>query len=362
MPIRIVTGSEIVQGFSDDLIFFKDSMTSYLISDFDQVSVTITGLDKHQDEMVQYYFVRGSPYITLQVLGHTLQLTSAAAIIQWIKISSTEYQFTLNNGHTWMLFISIPVELSWTFNGGITSSGPITAVIRLAVVPPGNAHDEMKILRQYANVYPVGAIVEADLDNFAVVFQWQVKYMNKENSQELLLLTLPHHRSGMLNITSVPIEYFAMKGAMRGILGKTWTVSEKRPETPWTMPWVDSKQHADIVLQAVQVSLNDWTCDPSTTYTFGKQIASLARDTLIAFQFNRTVLVQQGLTVLKTALTPWLEGTSVNAFRYDTTWGGIVTADGVKDAHAEFGAGYYSDHHFRRFFHPKIELKCNIFM
>ena len=49
---------------------------------------------------------------------------------------------------------------------------------------------------------------------------------------------------------------------------------------------------------------------------------------------------------LAAALGPWLEGTNADALVYDGTWGGLVSSDGLADPGADFGNGFYNDHHF----------------
>ena len=36
----------------------------------------------------------------------------------------------------------------------------------------------------------------------------------------------------------------------------------------------------------------------------------------------------------------------VDEMLYDTTWNGVVPINGLKFPDADFGAGYYNDHHF----------------
>ncbi len=49
---------------------------------------------------------------------------------------------------------------------------------------------------------------------------------------------------------------------------------------------------------------------------------------------------------MKGYLAPWLEGRNPDALLYDTTYGGIVSTDGIKNEGADFGQAYYNDHHF----------------
>jgi len=44
--------------------------------------------------------------------------------------------------------------------------------------------------------------------------------------------------------------------------------------------------------------------------------------------------------MLANALTPWLGATNADALRYDATWGGLVSLDGLSDFMADFGMGW----------------------
>eukprot|EP01121_Diplochlamys_sp_Union-15-3_P015230 TRINITY_DN498_c0_g1_i2.p1 TRINITY_DN498_c0_g1~~TRINITY_DN498_c0_g1_i2.p1 ORF type:complete len:333 (+),score=59.19 TRINITY_DN498_c0_g1_i2:874-1872(+) len=54
---------------------------------------------------------------------------------------------------------------------------------------------------------------------------------------------------------------------------------------------------------------------------------------------------------MKNALLPWLQGTNPNSLKYDTVWGGVCSTEGLKDITADFGQGYYNDHHFHYGYH-----------
>jgi len=45
--------------------------------------------------------------------------------------------------------------------------------------------------------------------------------------------------------------------------------------------------------------------------------------------------LKQLLDIMRGYLTPWLEGTNPDALRYDQTYGGIVSTDGLRDQGAD---------------------------
>jgi len=56
-------------------------------------------------------------------------------------------------------------------------------------------------------------------------------------------------------------------------------------------------------------------------------------------------------TNMKNYLTPWLTSTNANSLNYDNTWGGVCTSEGLANRDADFGQGYYNDHHFHYGYH-----------
>ena len=49
---------------------------------------------------------------------------------------------------------------------------------------------------------------------------------------------------------------------------------------------------------------------------------------------------------MRSILELWLEARNGDPLIYDATYGGLVTEKGLYDHDADFGNGYYNDHHF----------------
>lgn len=90
-------------------------------------------------------------------------------------------------------------------------------------------------------------------------------------------------------------------------------------------------------------------------YGYGKQIQRIARILLIskevmahqsASNTELGPLFEHGLKVLEESISKWLSKDS-SPLVYDTTFGGIVSKAGLADQAADFGNGYYNDHHFQ---------------
>ncbi len=75
-------------------------------------------------------------------------------------------------------------------------------------------------------------------------------------------------------------------------------------------------------------------------------MAKLARLALIAEEVGDTDKANTFIENVKPVLESWLDGTNDDPLLYDQTWGGLVSTAGTEDPAADFGMGYYNDHHF----------------
>lgn len=80
------------------------------------------------------------------------------------------------------------------------------------------------------------------------------------------------------------------------------------------------------------------------TYFFGKEIAAMGRLALIADQIGDNTTAKEIRDSMKKFLTPRLEGQCNDTLIYDSTWGGIISSEGIKNSGNEFGQGWYNDH------------------
>lgn len=84
----------------------------------------------------------------------------------------------------------------------------------------------------------------------------------------------------------------------------------------------------------------------SDPYGFGKEIGRMARLALIADYLGIPEARLAAVQILESSLAPWLTGTNADALVYDKTWGGLIPTAGWQDQQADYGSGWYSDHHF----------------
>jgi endo-1,3(4)-beta-glucanase len=175
-----------------------------------------------------------------------------------------------------------------------------------------------------------------------VRFDWQ-----STGTGDLLMMAMPHHVARMpSSIATETMTLPSLGGTLTSVVGSSWPLRYPLSTITWIAPrTVDSGEQPDLQA-ALQSDANfspDETTDP---YFGGKQLAKLARLVLIAGEQNLGSLAASMTTRLASAIEPWLDGSNPDPLVYDTTWGGIVSTKGLADSAADFGQGYYNDHHF----------------
>jgi endo-1,3(4)-beta-glucanase len=75
-------------------------------------------------------------------------------------------------------------------------------------------------------------------------------------------------------------------------------------------------------------------------------MARMARLALIADELGIADARAAALAAIETTLLPWLTGENLDYLSYDKTYGGIIPLFGIGNQFADYGAGWYSDHHF----------------
>jgi len=67
---------------------------------------------------------------------------------------------------------------------------------------------------------------------------------------------------------------------------------------------------------------------------------------LIADEVGNTELAGRIRGKMRSRLNPWMWGNNTNSLRYDRTWKGICSKQGLANEAADYGNGMYNDHHF----------------
>ncbi|KAL8231407.1 hypothetical protein R6Q57_001185 [Mikania cordata] len=319
----------------------QDPNQTHKISSFNDLSFT---LDLPN---LRFYLVRGSPFLTFQVLqGVTLSISTIHAILDFTPNSSrTKYKFNLNNGQTWVLYSSSQIDLTHEISN-ITSL-PFSGIIRIAILPNSDLKFEL-VLDRFSSCYPVSgdAVFSAP---FCVEYRWE-----KKGWGDLLMLANPLHLRLLGQDSSNKIldefKYKSIDGELVGIVADSWVLKTDPVSVTWhSIKGVKEESHPEIINALVKDvdDLDSTSISTTASYLYGKLVARAARLALIAEEIGHVDAMPKVQNYLKDTIEPWLDGTfDGNGFLYDKLWGGIITKQGSQDSGADFGFGIYNDHHY----------------
>lgn len=295
--------------------------------------------------------VRGMPFVTGLYEQATPLLSTMHAILSLsgqggspgTTASGTQHTVELNNGQTWAIYSSASLELTVEAGGVLRASEPLTGWVRVALLPPAGA----EVLDASAGRIPLGGRVRGAVagDTGTLRFEWRTL-----GDGPLLMMTLPHHRDILSEVTPVDLTWTTLKGPAVGVLGDTWVLTQPMTPIAWTAPRPIDPAREPAVRAALLQDINATVLAPDP-YFGGKELAKLGRLALIADELGEDQVALQLRTRLKSELEPWLMGTNGQALAYDRTWGGVLVADAVQDPGSAFGQGYYNDHHFHYGYH-----------
>jgi endo-1,3(4)-beta-glucanase len=250
----------------------------------------------------------------------------------------TRFDITLKNGQHWVMYASESVSVTWNANA-VTFSGKFSGSVRVALETP---EVTAQVLDQYAAAIPTGAALRlsAQADTGVVEFSWQ-----KQGTGDVLAFALPHQLEHLAMPNVVTTGITSVRGLLRAVAGDLWQLQYPLSPVLRAPPTAVDPTHRDAIIAALNA---DKGAQPSggDSYTFGKQVGRAAELLLIAEALGETASADQLRQAIEASLVPWFEGTNSDALRYDQTYGGVVTSKGLGSSSADYGNGWYNDHHF----------------
>ncbi|XP_076959848.1 glucan endo-1,3-beta-D-glucosidase-like [Bidens hawaiensis] len=314
---------------------------NHTVSSFSDLSVTLDF-----KPFLRFFLVRGTPYLTCQVLQNVpLSISTVHNIINFVPNGlKTKYKIFLSNGQVWILYSSTPIGLTRKASTSTIVSEAFRGVIRLALLP--NANSE-QVLDKFSSCYPVSGHA-LFRESFSVEYRWKSRGLG-----DLLMLANPLHLK-LIKDSSVKIlddfKYQSVDGELVGVVGSSWKLKTDPVKVTWhSIKGVEKDSYPEIVKALVEdvKGLDSSNMSTNSSYFYGKLVARAARLALIAEEVDHVDVIPKVERYLKDTIEPWLDGTFVgNGFLYDKTWGGIITRQGSNDRTGDFGFGIFNDHHF----------------
>ncbi|CAI7904904.1 unnamed protein product [Closterium sp. NIES-53] len=143
--------------------------------------------------------VRGSPYLTFIFpqggSPATPVLKTIHAILSVETRGDSKYRVALNNGQTWLVYLSSPLALRQD-GSSIVAAAPFTGTMRIALLPDNSPQREEALLDAHVATVPVGG--RARVGAFRIKLSWRTQQWRKlapgGTKTPLLMLSLPVHR------------------------------------------------------------------------------------------------------------------------------------------------------------------------
>ncbi|KAJ1675791.1 hypothetical protein EV182_000569 [Spiromyces aspiralis] len=344
-----VSGNAQISSFGADWTVSgsRGELTSRAVAASDDLSVTVEWQSGNGVGM-RAPLVKGMPFATYQINGITPTLKTIHAVLQVKDNGDGSVVVSLNDQSTWLITSNPAIKWTQSNNTLVGPSG-YSGVVRLAHTG-SNPENNLRVLQEYSGAYPTGgtAVLRAASPGSATTVTF--KFDTEGSGDSLLMLALPHHIDALQGASTVNLAgYRATKGPMTGVIGATWTISESLSSIGFTGPnKIDPALRDRIAAQLKQDVASQTVMDvtDSDPYFFGKGIARLARLALIAEELGESDIQAQVLDTLRGLLDPWFKAQNSDTLVYDQSWSGIVSSKGAQDSGADFGNGWYNDHHF----------------
>jgi endo-1,3(4)-beta-glucanase len=274
--------------------------------------------------------------------GNALQSVNGATTRG--SFSGSRFVLTYNTGNRWIVYV-VGATLTFTWSGNsLTATGNFNGVLRIAAAPSAN-YDSL--LDAHVTPYAIASKVITSFSGNTGTYQFQWITEGSTNVNNLLMLTLPHHRDSMVGASFLTPSWTTLKGQMTPTLGNLWTMREQLTDITWNARRAPDASKINMLNQALQADLGRYPGIPQDTYSFGKVAARYARLVLIADQLGNTQARDNFLNRLIGIMNPWMNQQAPgNNLLYDSTWGGTISSMGRGNAGAEYGQAWYNDQHF----------------
>jgi len=354
----------------------RRTVTVHTVSDYFQNDIAFTAAEKYQTRYVTDYdyftvkmhyevssggsygttAVRGCPYVTIEYSDATPVMlsdwsnTTTINGVSWgsdteSSVTGTKFLLDQADGMRWLIFTSSPITWIVDSKGRtLTASQAFTGTIRAA-----RSYNETtdEILSTYAATYPTGGDFSYEVEGDTVTYQYR---WTKNGDGQLLMGTVKHLSDIMdWNSAKLVLEgaYDSLKGPVDLVAGDSWVLEEWLPTTTWYAPrTITNEDKLEEMIAQLKVDVLANPPGAGDPYGVGKQFGRMARIVLIAEEYNVTDVLETGVSILKEYMDKWLTTANEDYLVYETNYGGVVSKNGLSSWAADFGNGWYNDHHF----------------
>lgn len=294
--------------------------------------------------------VKGSPYITIDVQNTGVSFLCNFPYTLENYLDNTIYIIRTNATSGYLIYLSRPMTI--TVIDRTAYIPRFTGIVRIAHF---TSQTEISILNNYYNVYPLESTMSTESSttngiswDVDTTINWTTKVMNENSEQKpLLLLALPHHNFLSTDYLSGNYQH-PLIGPYRYVTtpNNTWILADAVANYEFQYLGITG-QTGNTLLQNtwnndVENLVNNQP-DPVDLVDWMEWVGSLAILTLIGKSMN-----YQDVDDIFNTLTSQLQlvGKDILGIVYDTTWGGLISNEGVNVCSGDTASGnsFYSAH------------------
>lgn len=371
-----------------ELIFSStraSSSNNYLsVTDMTQMSANVRHSPDSvsSDNYVELPLVHGMGFATAIYHGdlkaRLATIYAFQSIVKETVASSNDkiikYRVTLNLGAEWLVFVTLPSRDS-DFKLEISGSDLVAnknvdgLIIQAAFAPKDSKSDNYYY--ESAGLYVTTAQIEGSIQCTSASYKFAYTTKGSSIANKPILFALPHHlqtldQSVTSQSTGIELES-TVKGTMVGFLTDELSFSETINNQIQFLPWVDGMGtsarysaeqlkliHETAIKEISGTNIPETILSVKSTYSMGKLADKYA---YILYVLNDIVKDEDAakslLKSLKEYYSTWFKNTDVGyPLMHDTKFGGVTsTANNDGDTGADFGSGFYNDHHFHYGYH-----------
>lgn len=311
--------------------------------------------------------VQGMGYATAVYSNLIPQLYSAVGITLVAGAASPrlgiqKYVVLLANGTSWLMYCAVPSGqlLLWKLLGNNTLilSNSVDGCVVQVCCGTNSSYDGG------AGCYPTGASLTGSVLGSTCTYGWTYTLAGSSVLNGTMVMALPHHVACMTPAvtsgkTTIQLQ-LPSKGVMTGYLATKMEMTETLPTGIGLAPWSQLSSTISYLAEArraiAAAAANEYGNDVAaysnvpSMYTSGKILDKYAY-VLWVLHYVLQDLAKTAvlLALMKTAINRFVTNTQLLPLCYDTTWHGV--RDNTLDPSADYGNGWYNDHHFHYGYH-----------
>ncbi|CAK7905770.1 glucan endo-1,3-beta-D-glucosidase 1 [[Candida] anglica] len=373
-----------------ELIISATSLTSddnYMsVSDMKEMSVSVklSPSSSVGNDYIEIPIVQGMGFITSIYHGNLTPLINSLVGVKDLSQETSsalpsnilKFRATLFSGTEWLIYVTLPSAGTTSrrslneFTFDVTSPYAITGsqsidglIIQMATAPTDKSQDGF--YDEAAGLYVTDANVKGSVSSgTSASYSFDYSTSGKSSSGRTLLFAFPHHIDALTDSTTKYSTGIVLssttKGDMQAYLTNQLTFAETLATDIQFLPWSQTSKSplsytaeelqllATVANEELSVDIPSTVANMDSNYFSGKVLDKYAYILLVVNDIIQDEEVAKStLAELKTAFETFTKNKQYYGLMYDTRYGGVTsTASQNGDTGADYGSGYYNDHHF----------------